>query len=73
MDDFADRPDPDWIFPGNTFRLPDGQIHAVIAGETLWEISIAFLDRLFIASDMELSRFRDLIDSKEYPVEELQS
>jgi hypothetical protein len=73
VNEFTDRPNPDWIFPGNTFRLPDGQIHTVIAGETLWEISTDFLNRVFIASDMELSHFRDLIDSEEYPVEELQN
>jgi hypothetical protein len=73
VSEFTDRPDPDWIFPGNTFRLPDGKIHTVITGETLWEISTGFLNRIFIASDMELAHFRDLIENEEYPVEELQN
>ncbi|MFW5795572.1 MAG: hypothetical protein ACOCV0_00075 [Alkalispirochaeta sp.] len=70
--EFSTRPDPDWIFPGNTFRLPDGDIHQVSAGETLWSISAQFLSEIFLATHMELSRFRDLINSTEYPVEVLE-
>ncbi len=69
--DIENRRDPDWIFPGNIFRLPDDRAQTVVAGDTLWSISESFLNQLFLASNMELSHFRDLIDSDEYPVDEL--
>jgi hypothetical protein len=52
--------------------MPDGQIHQVVSGDTLWSISAQFLSEIFVASHMELSRFRDLINSTEYPVEVLE-
>lgn len=32
-------PDPDWIYPGNVFELPDGSTHTVVSGDTLWDIT----------------------------------
>lgn len=72
VNDLTDGRNPNWIYPGNTFRLPDGVVHEVASGETLWFIASSFLNEIFVASEMELSRFRDLIDSEEYPVEELE-
>jgi hypothetical protein len=69
--DVENRRDPDWIFPGNVFRLPDGELRTVVTGNTLWSIAADFLNEIFLASNMELSHFRDLIDSEEYPVDEL--
>ncbi len=36
-------PDPDWIFPGNRFMLPDGAELVVVPGDTLWGISTEFI------------------------------
>ena len=72
-DDVANKRDPDWIFPDNEFTLPNGVLHTVVSGDTLWSISVTFLNDVFLSSNMELSYFRDLIDSEDYPVEELES
>lgn len=37
------RPDPDWIYPGETFVLPDKEVYAVRTGDTLWGISSRFI------------------------------
>jgi hypothetical protein len=37
------RPDPDWIYPGNVFELPDGSTHTVVSGDTLWDITGEFI------------------------------
>jgi hypothetical protein len=37
------RPDPNWIYPGNSFKLPDAGVHTVMSGDTLWDISILYI------------------------------
>lgn len=41
-----DRPDPDWIYPGNEFEMPDGSTETVVSGDTLWYIAAEYLDRM---------------------------
>ena len=36
-------PDPDWIYPGNVFALPDATRYIVVDGDTLWGISVRYL------------------------------
>ncbi|NBF39779.1 MAG: hypothetical protein GVY14_05130, partial [Spirochaetes bacterium] len=38
-------PDPDWIFPGNVFTLPDGTTRAVVEGDTIWDIAADFIEK----------------------------
>lgn len=38
-----DRPDPDWIYPGNVFVLPNDTRYTVVEGDTLWEITVRYM------------------------------
>jgi hypothetical protein len=35
--------DPDWIYPGNMFTLPDTTVYNVIKGDTIWYIARRFI------------------------------
>ncbi len=35
--------DPDWIYPGNLFMLPDGTRYTVVGGDTMWYIAHRFI------------------------------
>ncbi|HUT66054.1 MAG TPA: hypothetical protein VMZ05_07895 [Spirochaetota bacterium] len=35
--------DPNWIYPGNVFTLPDGAVYTVIDGDTIWYIATRFI------------------------------
>jgi hypothetical protein len=35
--------DPNWIYPGNVFTLPDGLVYTVIDGDTIWYIATRFI------------------------------
>ncbi|MFP4113533.1 MAG: hypothetical protein ACOCU9_02050 [Spirochaetota bacterium] len=39
----AERPDPDWIYPGNVFVLPNETRYTVVEGDTLWEITVRYM------------------------------
>ena len=39
----SDRPNPDWIYPGNVFVLPNETGYTVIEGDTLWDITIGYM------------------------------
>jgi hypothetical protein len=38
-------PNPDWIFPGNVFTLPDGSTRTVVEGDTIWDIAADFIEK----------------------------
>ncbi len=56
-------PDPDWIFPGNRFTLPDDNEVTVVRGDTLWGIGAGFIrERLNHEAQLyfdTLARYRD--------------
>lgn len=35
--------DPDWIYPGNVFVLPDESSYTVVGGDTLWDLTIRYM------------------------------
>jgi hypothetical protein len=35
--------DPDWIYPGNLFELPDGTEYSVVKGDTMWYVAHRFI------------------------------
>lgn len=35
--------DPDWIFPGSVFELPNGTRYTVLRGDTLWDITVRYM------------------------------
>jgi hypothetical protein len=37
--------DPDWIYPGNVFELPDKSIYTVVKGDTVWHITKRFIQK----------------------------
>lgn len=42
-DDDPTVPDPNWIFPNNGLRLPDGETHVVQPTDSMWNIATAFI------------------------------
>lgn len=39
------RPDPNWIYPGNRFKLPDSSVYIVKRGDTLWGITTRYIEQ----------------------------
>ncbi len=58
-------PDPDWIFPGNTFVLPDGTTHIVELGDTLWGIATDYIEHQVDVDFSEYLRLTSLYHSEE--------
>ncbi|MGM0673231.1 MAG: hypothetical protein ACQETQ_00910 [Spirochaetota bacterium] len=61
-------PNPDWIFPGNEFVLPDGSTRTVAEGDTIWDIAADFIEKrlavryeryLEIVADYEEGNYSD--------------
>lgn len=66
-----DGRDPDWIYPGNTFVLPDGGAYEVVSGDTLWQIAADYLVEMAARDDTQLTEIRQRIGNGERPLEEL--
>lgn len=58
-------PDPDWIFPGSTFVLPDGQTHVVVSGDTLWGIATDYIENQVDVDFSEYLRLTSRYHSEE--------
>ncbi len=39
------RPDPNWIYPENRFKLPDSSVYIVKRGDTLWGITTRYIEQ----------------------------
>ncbi|MFP4374426.1 MAG: hypothetical protein ACLFPO_08845 [Spirochaetaceae bacterium] len=55
-------PDPDWIFPGNAFTLPDGTTRTVVEGDTIWGIAADFIEKELA---VRYERYLDIMSSHE--------
>lgn len=53
-------PDPDWIYPGNEFILPDGDTRTVVRGDTIWGIAADYIEEELRA---HYAIYRGLMDS----------
>ncbi|MFW6362494.1 MAG: hypothetical protein ACOC0D_01505 [Spirochaeta sp.] len=58
--------DPDWIYPGNVFMLPDGSMHRVRDHDNMWQIAVEFLSEAYRSSGMQLEEFRAFIENLNY-------
>ncbi|TVR91085.1 MAG: hypothetical protein EA428_06845 [Spirochaetaceae bacterium] len=58
-------PDPDWIFPGNTFVLPDGRTHVVEPGDTLWGVATDYIQNQVAVDFSEYLRLTSRYHSEE--------
>ncbi len=52
-------PDPDWIYPGNVFQLPDRSTYTVVSGDTLWDITAEFIQEQLAR---RYSRYAELME-----------
>jgi len=56
-------PDPDWIYPGNLFTLPDDSHHTVMKGDTIWGIAHQFIKKTLEADWPTYVRISEEIDN----------
>ncbi len=56
--------DPNWIFVGNSFTLPDGSNYEVLLGDNLWAITERFLVENVEASQQELAGLLDVAEGR---------
>jgi hypothetical protein len=48
--------DPDWIYPKNTFGLPDGTVYEVVDGDTMWHIAERYIRKTLEADWVEYNK-----------------
>lgn len=61
---------PNWIFPGNKFKFPDGEIVTVKKGDTLWDISEKKLSLVFMTFYSNIDKIDSLKrENQELPPE----
>ncbi|MBN2324740.1 MAG: hypothetical protein JXQ30_13485 [Spirochaetes bacterium] len=54
--------DPDWIYPGNTFTLPDGTVYEVVDGDTVWYIAERYIRKTLEADWVEYNKILKAIE-----------
>lgn len=64
---FTRKRNPNWIFPGNKFTFPDGEIVTVKKGDTLWEISEKKLMTVFMVFYKNLDQIETQLQKGETP------
>lgn len=68
-----DGRDPDWIYPGNRIELPDGTVHTVQRGDTLWGISRDFLLAHVNEHYSQFLTLKEVAESGNAPIERLEN
>lgn len=63
--------DPNWIYPGNMFKLPDGNIYKVVKGDTLWYISYRYIRKQVDNDYLQIMNILAKIDKNNYDKEYL--
>ncbi len=60
------RRNPDWIFTGNVFTLPNGESYEVRDGDMIWTIADEYLSNEFENSGLSIEEFRENITDLNY-------
>jgi len=55
--------DPDWIYPGNLFVLPDETQYTVVKGDTMWDMAHLFIKKTLEADWPTYVRISEEIDA----------
>ncbi len=56
-------PDPDWIYPGNLFTLPDDSRYTVVKGDTIWDTAHRFIKKTLEADWPTYVRISEEVDN----------
>jgi hypothetical protein len=57
--------DPDWIYPSNTFTLPDDTVYEVVDGDTMWHIAERYIRKTLEADWVEYNKILKDIEKRE--------
>lgn len=62
--------DPDWIYPGNVLRMPDGKWVVVQSGDTMWRLCESFLIEQVNGHEVEIRELIEKTKRKEIKIGE---
>jgi hypothetical protein len=59
----VNRKNPNWIYPGNIFIMPDGERVTIMEGDSLWKLAHTRVEKKHIAFFTEYDKIRNDYDS----------